>query len=66
MVCFRKGYFLIACGLLLLEVLIALYMHDRIVRPYADDFLATIFMYCLLRSVVRASVGQLATVALAC
>ena len=65
MVCFRKSYFLIACGLLLLEVLIALYMHDRFVRPYAGDFLATILMYCLLRGVVRASVGQLAATALA-
>ena len=65
MVCFRKSYFLIACGLLLLEVLIALYMHDRFVRPYAGDFLATIFVYCLLRSFVRASVGRLAATALA-
>ncbi len=63
--CFRKGYFLTACGLLLLEVFIALYMHDRFVRPYAGDFLAAIFVYCLLRSVVRASVGRLATMALA-
>lgn len=65
MVFFRKGYFLLACGLLLLEVLIALYMHDRIIRPYAGDFLAAIFVYCLLRSVVRASVGRLASMALA-
>ena len=63
--CFRKGYFLIACGLLLLEVIIALYTHDRFLRPYAGDFLATIFVYCLLSSFVRASVGQLAAAALA-
>ncbi|MDQ2770965.1 MAG: DUF2809 domain-containing protein [Bacteroidota bacterium] len=63
--CFRKGYFLIACGLLLLEILIAVYMHDRVIRPYAGDFLATIFVYCLLRSFVRASAGRLAGAALA-
>ena len=62
---FRKGYFLTACCLLLLEVFIALCLHDRFVRPYAGDFLATIFVYCLLRSVVRASVGRLAATALA-
>lgn len=62
---FRKGYFLIACGLLLLEVLIALYMHDRFVRPYAGDFLATILVYCLFSSFVRASAGRLAAAALA-
>ncbi|WP_035562422.1 DUF2809 domain-containing protein [Hymenobacter sp. IS2118] len=65
MLCFRKGYFLISCGLLLLEVLIALFVHDRIIRPYAGDFLATIFVYCLFSSFVRASVGRLALVALA-
>lgn len=65
MLCFRKGYFLTACGLLLLEIFIALYMHDRFIRPYAGDFLATIFVYCLLRSIVRASAGQLVVVALA-
>jgi hypothetical protein len=62
---FHKGYFLAAIGLLLLEIFIALFMHDRFVRPYAGDFLATIFVYCLLRSFVRVSAGWLVGVALA-
>jgi hypothetical protein len=62
---FHKGYFLIAGGLFALEVLIALFMHDRFIRPYAGDFLATIFLYCLLRSVFNASAIRMAGVALA-
>ena len=56
---FHKGYFLAAVGLLLLEIFIALFVHDRFIRPYAGDFLATIFVYCLLGSFVRASVWRL-------
>ena len=49
---FSKRYFLLASGLLAAEVLIALYAHDRVIRPYAGDLLATIFLYCLVRSFV--------------
>lgn len=61
---FHKGYFLAATGLLLLEIFIALFVHDWFIRPYAGDFLATIFVYCLLGSFVRASVWRLVGVAL--
>jgi hypothetical protein len=47
---FAKRYFLLAIGLLALEVLIALYVHDKIVRPYGGDVLAPAFLYCLVRS----------------
>ncbi len=62
---FRKVYFLVACSLLLLEVVIALFVHDRFIRPYACDFLATIFVYCLFSSSVRASAWRLVGAALA-
>jgi glycopeptide antibiotics resistance protein len=61
---FHKGYFLAATGLLLLEIFIALFVHDRFIRPYAGDFLATILLYCLLGSFFRASEWRLAGVAL--
>ena len=61
---FHKGYFLAATSLLLLEIFIALFMHDRFIRPYAGDFLATIFLYCLLGSFFRGSEWRLAGVAL--
>lgn len=40
-------------GLFVVEVLIALYVRDAIIRPYGGDFLATIFVYTGLRSVFR-------------
>jgi hypothetical protein len=61
---FHKGYFLAAVGLLLLEIFIALFVHDRFIRPYAGDFLATIFLYCLLSSFFRSSEWRLAGIAL--
>ena len=54
---FSSRYCLIASGLLLAEIFIALCVHDAFVRPYAGDFLATIFLYCLVRSFVVARPG---------
>ena len=51
---FHKGYFLAATGLLVLEIGIALFVHDRFVRPYAGDFLATIFLFWLAKAFVDA------------
>jgi hypothetical protein len=39
--------------LLVLEVLIGRFAHDRFIRPYAGDFLITIFLYCLGQCVGR-------------
>ena len=61
---FNKRYLLVASGLLITKVLIALYVHDRIIRPYAGDLLATIFLYCLLRSFVVMPPKHAAAVAL--
>jgi hypothetical protein len=36
---FSWKYLLLTLALLITEVLIALYMHDRFVRPYVGDFL---------------------------
>ncbi len=38
-----------AVGLFVTEVLIALYVRDRLVRPYGGDFLAVILVYCGMR-----------------
>jgi hypothetical protein len=61
---FRKNYFFLTLLLFLVEVAIALFVHDRIVRPYGGDFLASIFLYCLLRSVVSWPALPLAIAAL--
>jgi hypothetical protein len=62
---FHKSYFLLALALLGVEVGIALVVHDRIIRPYAGDLLATILLYCLLRSFTTTRPGMAALLAAA-
>jgi hypothetical protein len=50
---FRPGYALLALALLLTEVAIALFVHDRFVRPYLGDTLAVILVYAGLRAILR-------------
>jgi hypothetical protein len=57
---FNKRYFLLALLLFVVEVLIALYVHDAIVRPYIGDVLVVILLYCFVRSFFRTSVVQTA------
>ena len=52
---FQKRYFILAILLLLIEVLIAVYAHDNIVRPYVGDFLVVILLYCTVKSFWNAS-----------
>ena len=56
---FRVRYFILTLVLLLIEVLIAMYVHDDFVRPYVGDFLVVIFLYCLVRSFLKAPVMQI-------
>jgi hypothetical protein len=39
-----------ALGLLLIEIGLARYVHDRFFRPYVGDSLAVIFAYCTFRA----------------
>ncbi|MBJ6111341.1 DUF2809 domain-containing protein [Hymenobacter sp. BT523] len=61
---FRKGYFWAGVGVLLVEIGIARYVHDAVIRPYIGDMLAVVLVYCLLRSVLKAGVWPLAWLAL--
>ena len=56
MIIFRKGYFLLTLILLTTEILIALFIHDGIIRPYIGDFLVVILIYCFVRSFFKISV----------
>jgi hypothetical protein len=47
---FNKYYFLLAVLLFAIELLIGLYVHDAIIRPFGGDFLVVIFLYCLVKS----------------
>ena len=46
----QANWFYGAGCLLCLEIFIAAFMHDRIIRPYVGDLLAVVFLYCLLKS----------------
>lgn len=57
---FNKYYFLYAILLLLIEVLIASYLHDAIIRPYGGDFLVVILLYCVIKAFANAPVFRTA------
>jgi hypothetical protein len=54
MLTFNLRYFLLALLLFVIEVLIALYVHDAIIRPYIGDYLVVILMYCAVKSFIKA------------
>ncbi|HEV7691022.1 MAG TPA: DUF2809 domain-containing protein [Hyphomonadaceae bacterium] len=48
---FRPGYGLAALVVFAVEVCIALFVHDGLIRPYIGDVLAVVLVYCALRAV---------------
>jgi hypothetical protein len=60
MLTFNKSYFLAAVILFIVEVLIALYVHDQIVRPYIGDFLVVILLYSFVRAFLDANAVKVA------
>ncbi len=54
----HRGYAALTALLLAIEVVIALFVHDAIVRPYVGDALAVILVYTGLRAVTRLPVGD--------
>lgn len=62
---FRPGYALAALAIFLIEVAIALWVRDAVVRPYGGDVLATILVYLSLRAVTDMKVMPAALAALA-
>lgn len=53
-------YFILTIVLLLIEIFIALFVHDSLIRPYFGDFLVVILVYCFLRSFFNLSVKKAA------
>lgn len=47
---FKLPYFLLTMLLFIVEVLIAVFVHDKIIRPYVGDFLVVILIYCFFKS----------------
>lgn len=48
----RIAYLLVFLGLLLVEICIALFVHDDFIRPYVGDVLVTVLLCCLSRGVL--------------
>lgn len=50
----NKGvlYSVIFLGLLVLEVCIALFVHDEFIRPYVGDMLVTLLLCCVCRVII--------------
>lgn len=57
---FNRLYFSLFLLIFVTEVLIAIYLHDGFIRPYAGDFLVVILIYCFVRSFLQAPVVPVA------
>ena len=55
MITFSPRFFLFALVLFVIEVLIALFVHDGFVRPYVGDYLVVILIYCAVRTFIKAA-----------
>ncbi|HNP32991.1 MAG TPA: DUF2809 domain-containing protein [Flavobacterium sp.] len=53
---FNKTYFLLFTFIFNIEVLIALYVHDTIIRPYVGDVLVVILIYCFIKAFLNTKV----------
>ena len=60
MLTFSFRYFLFALILFLVEVFIALYVHDGFIRPYVGDYLVVILIYYAVRTFIKISPVKLA------
>ncbi len=60
MLSFNKHYFLLTIIFLAIEIGIALYLHDAIIRPYVGDVLVVILIYCFVKSFLNVSVSKAA------
>jgi hypothetical protein len=59
-VTFNRNYFGFAVLIFVVEVLIALFVRDKFVRPYLGDVLVVILIYCFVRAFFDVRVVPLA------
>ncbi len=50
MLTFSRTYFIITITIFVIEVLIALFLNDRFIRPYFGDVLVVILIYCFIKT----------------
>lgn len=61
----HRGYAALTIALLAIELAIALFLNDPIIRPYVGDALAVVLVYAGLRTVTRLPVVPAALIAFA-
>ena len=49
----RKKYLIVFTIVLIIEIIIALFVKDTIIRPYVGDILVVILVYSFIRSIVK-------------
>lgn len=57
---FNRNYLILTVLIFLTEVSIALFVKDRIIRPFVGDVLVVVLMYCFLRVFLRFEPNRLA------
>ena len=57
MLTFNKNYFGFTILIFCIELMIALFVKDRFIRPYLGDVLVVILLYCFLKSFLKISVA---------
>ena len=55
----RRFYFFCTTILFLIELFIALFVHDAIIRPYIGDVLVTMLVYCFIRTILPVGIRLL-------
>ncbi|WP_281323550.1 DUF2809 domain-containing protein [Flavobacterium aestivum] len=53
MLTFNRNYFALTILIFIIEIMIALFVHDRFIRPYMGDVLVVILIYCFVRSFLK-------------
>jgi Protein of unknown function (DUF2809) len=53
---FNKNYFLLTIILFAIEIFIAKYIEDDIIRPYIGDMLVVILIYCFAKSFIATKI----------
>lgn len=57
---FSPRFLLYTILFFIIEVLIALYVHDDFIRPYVGDYLVVMLIYCAVRTFIKADTLRIA------
>lgn len=64
MLTFNKNYFGLTILFFVIEVLIALFVHDSFVRPYLGDVFVVVLIYCFFKTFLKLPVVTVAIMVL--